>query len=1294
MNSLNQKSALISLMVALAVVLPVATWIQGSARQDAIQPPFPASQVPGAAAQSLSTARTLPGPEQNGAARLLCDFFGLNPAAPDRERGDYCLLMEGRNPKGYHIEHIIATIPDPRDSRLDYFFDRNLDAMQRAVETTGYVLDRNRLPWGRSTSSQQPGGETPYQLRRNYLREPGIILFRNIKPDDRRLLLLFLVGETPTTGIHKDAFNNALDQIMRLHEAGIAQPSEDGSWKIRVLGPSFSGSATSLALSIKELFNQREGQRERSSRVKVQIISGSATAVNKNDILCLTGNNPNVTFNTTVPLDTDVQKAFIKYLKNIGAVAAGVGEPNIAILTEANTSYGQESKPQKEIENTARSKRIKEQMKSELNEESPCLAERTPVKERPDVNIISLTFPLHISKLRGEVSKTRTAKPDAGDSALSPSHETSLPLDEGNNARDVIPLFSPLETASTELVLREILSAIHREPIRYIGLVATDVQDQIFLVRELRKHCPNTVIFMFTGDLLYLHSEANLDFRGALVVTPYPLFNLNQYWSYPFNGDKGRLQFSSHGTQGIYNAMLALMNEPEGMVEYGRPFDTGRSSGPGSEYHFHEPVYWLSIIGRNGIWPVKILGPDEKRIIPQDILKDGRDKFQQESARNTGTYPVLPKLEINSGENNQDRPVSVRHSDHSTLTTGVLLFIGLLCLFPVAVLLLQMVREMLNEQSHKWPFKLIRQRFYFLKLTGSIHQWLNSLRLLNRTWIGRTFSVDEKYCYNFDRRVYLFSCCASLLIISLVCTVTALLPEWIRLEKDTHWDHSFWARAAAYTVFALTLILLFSVLPWLLLSIIDWVRQPYVGLRSRSLAFFSLLIDLVMLVLAGIALGKIVTSARDRETALESLFFFLRATDFRSGVSILLPWIFMSLAFFFAIFSALRRLELAEKMYFLKDQTKEPPSFDPYLNFTGESFAGLKTLEDKVKGLVIGRIFSVNGAYLMIIIVGVPYYHRFIDHHIPSIEGRWIDWFFKMGFFLIPLLLGWAFLRFCWLSLALARLLKRLEWHPLFNTPIDPSSLQLMPKVNLMSPTPTYTAMSASITHAKEFFRLLDDSKKTERVSVYPNRIQKNIWFGIDQAEEKLQQAIRAESEGRWRDSLKPRRETQQAISAAANEIADWMEQRWTDIGDDSAKYPEQIKQGRIFMIGHVASFLQYILVHLQNLAGLVTIGLLLMLLAATSYPFQPREPLLLFSWVSMLVVAAVTLFIFVQLNRDRVLSLLSGTRPGSFNLSGDLVYRVMIHGIVPIIALLGAQFPEAVQNILSWVNIFQSKGS
>jgi hypothetical protein len=59
----------------------------------------------------------------------------------------------------------------------------------------------------------------------------------------------------------------------------------------------------------------------------------------------------------------------------------------------------------------------------------------------------------------------------------------------------------------------------------------------------------------------------------------------------------------------------------------------------------------------------------------------------------------------------------------------------------------------------------------------------------------------------------------------------------------------------------------------------------------------------------------------------------------------------------------------------------------------------------------------------------------------------------------------------------------------------------------------------------------------------------------------------------------------------------------------------------------------------LLNLAGLVTIRLLHFPYSAISYPFQPREPLLLFSLVSILIAAAVTLFTFARLNRDNVLA-------------------------------------------------------
>jgi hypothetical protein len=246
----------------------------------------------------------------------------------------------------------------------------------------------------------------------------------------------------------------------------------------------------------------------------------------------------------------------------------------------------------------------------------------------------------------------------------------------------------------------------------------------------------------------------------------------------------------------------------------------------------------------------------------------------------------------------------------------------------------------------------------------------------------------------------------------------------------------------------------------------------------------------------------------------------------------------------------------------------------------------------------------------------------------------------------------------------------------------------MLPKVDLMSSTPTYTAMSASITHAKEFFRLRDKTAEVQAEAVEDGNRNK-----IAEAENELQKAIKADSENKWRDALEPRRKAQQAISAASKEIAEWMEPRWNELDVEQANDQALIKQGRVFMIGHVASLLQYLVVHLQNLAGLVSIGLILLLIAATSYPFEPRESLLLFSWVSIIVVVLVTLFIFVQLSRGKIFSLLSGTTPGELNFSRDLVYRVLIHGILPIVALLGAQFPEAVRNILSWLSVLGGKG-
>ena len=115
-----------------------------------------------------------------------------------------------------------------------------------------------------------------------------------------------------------------------------------------------------------------------------------------------------------------------------------------------------------------------------------------------------------------------------------------------------------------------------------------------------------------------------------------------------------------------------------------------------------------------------------------------------------------------------------------------------------------------------------------------------------------------------------------------------------------------------------------------------------------------------------------------------------------------------------------------------------------------------------------------------------------------------------------------------------------------------------------------------------------------------------------------------------------------------------------------------------------MVNFLAIVFPSLQNLGVFVLAGLLLMLMAVTSYPFQPRNEFLFFNWVVILSFIGTVFWIFIQMDRDTVLSLLNDTKPGQINFSRELVLRTLLYVAVPLLALLGAQFPESLQQILS----------
>ena len=464
---------------------------------------------------------------------------------------------------------------------MPHFFDSFVESLESAAEASGYTLDRFALPW--LEKGNGAADDVPSWRLTLYESVPGLILFRD--PQNQKLLLVFLVGETPTTGIHKRAMFSALEQMAQFYpwdpkHADLPQafPRTTDSGPVdtlRVMGPSFSGSAASLRFVLDKWSESRTD----ISHVRFQIISGTATAIDANWLSKAAQGH--TTFQATVPPDSETLQAIACYIDRLGY-------DKFAILTEGNTAYGQNFTKQ-----SAEGKVSKGAAAGGCGN-----GQRAP-------EILSLPFPMHISRLRA-ASKATSPPAQATPGAAGTNPAPASPSHEGSaEPREDLPSFSDLSVQSAELTLSNLLSTIAREQYSYVGIVATDVRDVTFLAREVREHCPATVLFTLNSDLLYAYPDVNGATRGMIIITPYPLFNLEQLWTYAYGGGKSRLQFSNQASEGVYNATLALLHQDGKLVDYGRPLSISANAQPGQE---HKPALWVTAIGNSETLPVRVVG--------------------------------------------------------------------------------------------------------------------------------------------------------------------------------------------------------------------------------------------------------------------------------------------------------------------------------------------------------------------------------------------------------------------------------------------------------------------------------------------------------------------------------------------------------------------------------------------------------------------------------------------------------------------------------------------------------------
>jgi hypothetical protein len=543
-----------------------------------------------------------------------------------------------------NIQLIIASLPDPVHTHMALLFDRNIEAIESAAQVSGFLFSRAWMPWDISTHNESTDFTVRLALsdyRQRVESLPGLMIFRRSAGEkntqDRAILFVFVVGETPTGGLRVEQFQNAL----KIRQSILSGADANKSDKIlRIYGPTFSGSLGSLAAILNSLGNDQFS--------KIIIRSGSVSSNRAVEDFCAAtqmqaSNEPSKgpepakskpDFATFQFSDTYQEYYLGRYFLSQSRHNL---HSHIAILSEDETAFGNQEKR-------------RQQKPDDCHHEPP-----------PDFPFVRLYFPREIAQLRDAYQQNlkTQAQPANATAVAQPQSGLSLSLGVTGNDDDSVASYSPLQTPpSQESIMHAIVAALRNEHAKVVVIRATDPLDVIFLARYLRLNYPQARLVTVGADLLTINAFVDPRFHGILAVTSYPLFTGTEFpflkdkytdaalpqdnkppanhcwphWPFSMNTslslqvehDVHRLFPDSYsvGDFNAFQSLLARNSADSGpalpstdYTQFGLPaFLEPKQclSGPCSIVVESNPEnwtahLWLTAIGRDGYWPVSIL---------------------------------------------------------------------------------------------------------------------------------------------------------------------------------------------------------------------------------------------------------------------------------------------------------------------------------------------------------------------------------------------------------------------------------------------------------------------------------------------------------------------------------------------------------------------------------------------------------------------------------------------------------------------------------------------------------------
>jgi hypothetical protein len=470
----------------------------------------------------------------------------------------------------------------------------------------------------------------------------------------------------------------------------------------------------------------------------------------------------------------------------------------------------------------------------------------------------------------------------------------------------------------------------------------------------------------------------------------------------------------------------------------------------------------------------------------------------------------------------------------------------------------------------------------------------------------------------------------------------------------------------------------------LALAVIDVVVAELVPQATRRALVLAADVAILVLGLVGLTVlcprfkGIFPFADGDPFTATtNAILFHERTANLSSGLSILAPAVLLAAALFLSGYANLRRL----RMNLQRDQAQ--PRDPGSVAFAGDVSLERAGGEASLRlGACLGRFAGTSAGALGAVLVAVVAWSP-LREHLGTLEGEaWDGWVWWPCLFVLVAAIG-ALLAFAtgWRRLrSLLELYACTRLGPAFGRVPYHSSKQFGGP--LLVRLPEVSELAPLVTRLR--------------------------WLADRVASPPLQDAA-CEAERRFaEDTQRVSRPfllqdgtlsaTYAALATAANLLHGHLSEAWAALPSPSgAETPAgdapsddgpaaRVRVAEELVAALVICRVFHVLVRLRRALTMCTGSLLLLLAAVGSYPFERRPSLLHVVAAAVLVTAGVALGLFLEMERNEVLSRIHRTTPGEVDWSSPLVLKIVLYAGVPLLGVAAASFPTIGREAFGWV--------